>query len=218
MSTKGKLAGKVALITGGTSGIGEATARLFALEGASVAFTGRRVEKGQQVAAEIKASGGQALYIPADHTKEADCRKAVQEVIQHFGRLDILFNNAGVVLHGNAEQTSEADWQLTLDLNITAVWRMSRLAIPQMRLQGGGVIVNNASDWGVGGSRTSAGILHEQGRGDPDDQGDGARPRPREYPRQCRLPRRHLRGALGGEWLFQRFRSRRARASTKRER
>ena len=69
-----------------------------------------------------------------------------------MGRLDILFNNAGVVLHGNAERTSEADWQLTLDLNVTAVWRMSRLAIPQMRLQGGGVIVNNASDWGVVGA------------------------------------------------------------------
>ena len=152
MSAAGRLAGKVALITGGTSGIGEATTRLFAREGAQVAFTGRRVEKGKRVEAEIVASGGQALYIQADHTKEADCRKAVEAVSQRFGRLDILFNNAGVVLHGNAEQTSEADWQLTLDLNVTAVWRMSRLAIPRMRLQGGGVIVNNASDWGVVGA------------------------------------------------------------------
>ena len=152
MNEKGKLVGKVALISGGTSGIGEATALLFAQEGAIVAFTGRRLEKGQYVAAEIKASGGQALYIPADHTRERDCRKAVQDSIRHFGRLDILFNNAGVVLHGNAEETSEADWQLTLDLNITAVWRMSKLVIPQMRSQGGGVIVNNASDWGLVGA------------------------------------------------------------------
>jgi meso-butanediol dehydrogenase/(S,S)-butanediol dehydrogenase/diacetyl reductase len=152
MSIEGRLAGKVALITGGTSGIGEATARLFASEGARVAFTGRRVEQGKRIEAEIGASGGQALYIETDHTKEADCRKAVETAIGRFGQLDILFNNAGVVLHGNAEQTSEADWQLTLDLNVTAVWRMSRLAIPIMRAQGGGVIVNNASDWGVVGA------------------------------------------------------------------
>lgn len=117
-----------------------------------VAFTGRRVEKGEQVEAEINGSRGQAIYIQTDHTQEQDCKNAVKAVIQRFGRLDILFNNAGVVLRGNAEQTSEADWQLTLDLNVTAVWRMSRLAIPQMRLQGGGVIVNNASDWGVVGA------------------------------------------------------------------
>jgi meso-butanediol dehydrogenase / (S,S)-butanediol dehydrogenase / diacetyl reductase len=148
----GKLEGKVVLITGGTSGIGEATARLFANEGASVAFTGRRVEKGRRVKAEIIASGGKALYIKADHTRERDCQKAVQTVIERFDRLDVLFNNAGVVLHGNAEQTSLADWQLTLDLNVTAVWRMSRLVIPLMRAQGGGVIINNASDWGMVGA------------------------------------------------------------------
>jgi meso-butanediol dehydrogenase/(S,S)-butanediol dehydrogenase/diacetyl reductase len=148
----GRLAGKVALITGGTSGIGEATALLFAREGAIVAFTGRRVDKGQQVEAQIIAIGGQAVYIPADHTRLEDCQQAVETIIGRFGRIDILFNNAGVVLHGNAEQTSESDWQLTLDLNVTAVWRMSRLVIPRMRLQGGGVIVNNASDWGVVGA------------------------------------------------------------------
>ena len=155
MSTQGRLAAKVALITGGTSGIGEATAHLFAQEGAMVAFTGRRAEKGRQVEAGILGAGGHALYIQADHTREEDCQKAVMEVIQRFGRVDILFNNAGVVLHGTAEQTSEADWQLTLDLNITAVWRMSKLVIPQMRLQGGGVIVNNASDWGVVGAEAA---------------------------------------------------------------
>lgn len=152
MSAGGRLAGKVALITGGTSGIGEATVRLFAREGARVAFTGRRIEMGKQIEAEVAEFCPQADYIYADHTREEDCQMVVASVIQRFGRLDILFNNAGVVLHGNAEQTSEADWQLTLDINVTAVWRMSRLAIPQMRSQGGGVIVNNASDWGVVGA------------------------------------------------------------------
>jgi NAD(P)-dependent dehydrogenase (short-subunit alcohol dehydrogenase family) len=107
----GRLAGKVALITGGTSGIGEATARLFAMEGANVAFTGRRLERGKQVEAEIAATGRQAVYIPADHTRAEDCRQAVETVVLRLGRLDILFNNAGVVLRGNAEQTSEAEWQ-----------------------------------------------------------------------------------------------------------
>jgi len=148
----GKLAGRVALITGGTSGIGAATARLFASEGAFVAFTGRRAAHGLQVQAEILASGGQALYVPADHTLEQDCQQSIQATIQQYGRLDILFNNAGIVLHGNAEQTSLADWQLTLDLNVTAVWRMSRLALPHLRAQGGGAIVNNASDWGLVGA------------------------------------------------------------------
>lgn len=154
---RGKLEGKVALITGGTSGIGKATALLFASEGAFVVFTGRRMERGRSVAAEIGAQGGGALFIPADHTQAADCQRVVDTVRSQSGRLDILFNNAGVVLSGTAESTSEADWALTFDLNVTAVWRMSRLALPLMRAQGGGVIVNNASDWGmVGGSQAVA--------------------------------------------------------------
>ncbi len=142
-----RLQNKVALITGGTSGIGRATAELFAAEGAQVAFTGRRAELGEAVAAQI-----QGRYICADHRLPEDCQRSVAQTLEAFGHIDILFNNAGIVVHGTAESTTEQDWQDTLDLNVTAVWRMSRLVVPHMRQQGGGVIINNASDWGLVGA------------------------------------------------------------------
>jgi len=156
-SSSGKLAGRVALVTGATSGIGAATAGLFAGEGAAVVVTGRRVEHGEALAERIARDGGRALYVQADHTREADCRRVVDEAVSAFGRIDILFNNAGVVVDGTAEETSEDVWASTLALNVTAVWRMSKLVLPHMRAGGGGAIVNNASDWGlVGGARAVA--------------------------------------------------------------
>jgi NAD(P)-dependent dehydrogenase (short-subunit alcohol dehydrogenase family) len=154
-SSHGRLAHKVALITGGTSGIGAATAQLFAREGANVVFTGRRVKLGEAVVAGIKAEGGTAHYIAADHTLVADCERAVAETVARHGRLDILFNNAGIVTSGRADTTTLDTWQATLDLNITAVWQMSRLVLPHFRAQGGGVIINNASDWGLVGGRNA---------------------------------------------------------------
>jgi meso-butanediol dehydrogenase / (S,S)-butanediol dehydrogenase / diacetyl reductase len=145
----GRLAGRIALITGGTSGIGQAAALLFAREGARVVITGRRVELGQAVVAQIEAEGGQAVFIAADHTRPEDCQRVIDAVVTQFGRLDILFNNAGIVTTGTAESTSEELWQRTFEVNVTAVWRMCKLALPVMRLQGGGVMVNNASDWGL---------------------------------------------------------------------
>jgi meso-butanediol dehydrogenase / (S,S)-butanediol dehydrogenase / diacetyl reductase len=149
----GKLSGKVAILTGGTSGIGKATALLFAAEGASVVFSGRRVPLGQALEAHIRQQGGQAVFVETDHTDPAQCARLVERTLAAFGRIDILFNNAGVVTQGTAETTSEADWELTMALNVTAVWRMCRLVIPELRKVGGGVIVNNASDWAVVGAR-----------------------------------------------------------------
>lgn len=153
-----RLKGKAALITGGTSGIGRATVGLFRQEGAQVAFTGRRVDKGQALA---RATG--ALYIQADHTLEADCQRSVAEAVSAFGRLDVLFNNAGIVVSGTAETTSDADWQQTLALNVTAVWWMCKYAIPHLRAQGGGTIVNNASDWGLVGARNALAYAASKG-------------------------------------------------------
>lgn len=144
-----KLSGKTAIITGATSGIGKATAELFAQEGANVVITGRRAELGQRVSDGINQKGGRCVFVQADHTQAAACSHVLERTLAEFGRVDILFNNAGIVTHGTAESTSEETWQKTLDINITAVWRMSRVVIPVMRAQGGGVIVNNGSDWSV---------------------------------------------------------------------
>jgi NAD(P)-dependent dehydrogenase (short-subunit alcohol dehydrogenase family) len=152
------LQGKVALITGGTSGIGQATATLFAQEGARVAITGRRRERGEALARQIGAH-----YIQADHRELADCERSVTETLAAYGRIDILFNNAGIVTAGTAEAVSEEDWSETLLINVTAVWRMSRLVLPGMRAQGGGVIVNNASDWGLVGGREAVAYCASKG-------------------------------------------------------
>ncbi len=149
----GKLSGKTAIITGATSGIGRATALLFAEEGAAVVFSGRRVALGKSLETEIRNQGGRGLFVEADHTRSADCARVVESALREFGQIDILFNNAGIVTKGTAETTSEADWAQTLAINVTAVWRMCRLVIPHLRRQGGGVIVNNASDWAVVGGK-----------------------------------------------------------------
>jgi NAD(P)-dependent dehydrogenase (short-subunit alcohol dehydrogenase family) len=154
-----RLQNKVALITGGTSGIGEATLKLFAAEGAKVAFTGRRVERGLDLQSLISNSH----FVAADHRKLEDCERSVAETISAFGRIDILFNNAGIVIGGTAEETSEADWAETMLLNVTGVWRMSRLVLPIMRQQGGGVVVNNASDWGLVGGQNAAAYATSKG-------------------------------------------------------
>jgi NAD(P)-dependent dehydrogenase (short-subunit alcohol dehydrogenase family) len=146
-----RLSGKVAVITGGTSGIGEATAKLFAREGARVAITGRRAELGDRVVSEIRSSRGEAIFIAADVTRAEDCRRSIDETLAAFGRIDILFNNAGLVTQGTLEETSEEDWTRTFDVNVKGTYLMTKLVLPIMREQGGGVIVNNASDWGIVG-------------------------------------------------------------------
>lgn len=144
-----RLKDKVAVVTGATSGIGKATALRFAEEGAALILTGRRIELGETVAAECQAKGARCLFVPADHTKEADCQRVVEAAISEFGRIDILFNNAGIVTKGMAHDTPEEVWRETLEINVTAVWRMSKLVLPHMLKQGKGAIVNNGSDWSV---------------------------------------------------------------------
>jgi NAD(P)-dependent dehydrogenase (short-subunit alcohol dehydrogenase family) len=149
----GKLSGKVAIVTGGTSGIGKATVALFAEEGAAVVFSGRRVELGKALEAELRQRGSQVLFVETDHTQSEDCARLVESTLQAFGKINILFNNAGIVTKGTAETTTEADWAQTLAVNVTAVWRMCKLVIPELRRAGGGAIVNNASDWAVVGGK-----------------------------------------------------------------
>src|SRR5262245_31287434 len=145
----GKLTNKVAIITGATSGIGKATALLFAEEDADVVITGRRASLGERVADQIRQRGRRGLFIQADHRADADCSRVVERTLAEFGRVDILFNNAGIVTGGTAETTTDEVWNETLAINVTSVWQMCRLVIPIMRRQGQGVIVNNGSDWSV---------------------------------------------------------------------
>lgn len=147
----GRLAGKVALITGGTSGIGAATVGVFAAEAARVVFTGRDRAK-----AEVVLAGCGASFLAADVRRDEDCRRAVETVLEQHGRLDVLFNNAGVVLLGGIEETSDDDWATVLATNVTGVFQMCRAAVGALR-ESRGVIVNNASDWGlVGGQQACA--------------------------------------------------------------
>jgi len=146
-----RLQDKVALITGGTSGIGAATARLFAREGAKIAITGRRNELGERVVSEIRSAGGDVIFIAADVARAEDCRRSIDETLAAYGRVDILFNNAGIVTQGTLEETSEEDWVRTFDVNVKGTYLMTKLVLPVLRAQGRGVIVNNASDWGIVG-------------------------------------------------------------------
>lgn len=146
-----RLNNKVALITGGTSGIGEATALLFAQEGAEVVITGRNRERGAAVLERIKEVGSEGTFLQADVRVAGDCRRVVEETVGAFGRLDILFNNAGVFYPHTALECSEKEWDEQIDINLKGTFLMSKFALPVMIAQGRGVIINNASGWGIVG-------------------------------------------------------------------
>src|SRR2546422_9952648 len=137
--------GKVALVTGGTSGIGKATAIKFARAGANVVLTGRREKEGAQVVAEIKKLGGAAAFIRADVAKDADVKAMVDFTTDKFGRLDVAFNNAGVEWKGPLDQATEAEYRRVFDINVWGVLNSMRHEIPVMLKNGGGAIVNTSS-------------------------------------------------------------------------
>src|ERR1700745_2550972 len=142
--------GKVALVTGGTSGIGKATAIEFARAGAKVVLSGRREKEGANVVAEIQQLGGTAAFIRADVAKDADVKAMVDFTVATYGRLDIAFNNAGVEWIGPLDQATEAEYRRIFELNVWGVLNSMRHEIPVM-LKNGGVIVNTSSVAGHGG-------------------------------------------------------------------
>lgn len=152
-----KVRDKVVLITGGTSGIGEATALLFAKEGAKVAITGRNSERGNKIVEKVKSDGGESIFVKTDVSVAEDCRNAVEKTIAEFGGLDILFNNAGVFFAHDVVECTEEEWDLQLDINLKGTFLMSKFALPGMIARGSGVIINNSSGWGlVGGDKAVA--------------------------------------------------------------
>jgi len=145
-----RLADKVAIVTGGGTGIGAAVATMFAREGARVTITGRRKETLDQIANEIASAGGHALAVPGSVTDEADVQRTVQATLGTFGRIDVLVNNAGSLMHaGPLHETSDEIWAGVLDVFLTSVFRFSRAVIPVMLRQGGGSIVNIGSALGL---------------------------------------------------------------------
>jgi len=146
--------GKVALITGGNSGIGRAAALQFAAAGAKVLIAARRLDESRAVVSEIQATGGEAHAVACDVTKSADCDGAVEACLDRFGGLDVLFNNAGLIYRDkSALATTDEQWAQTMAVNATGTFLMSRAAVAVMVARGGGVVVNNASYFGLVGGR-----------------------------------------------------------------
>jgi NAD(P)-dependent dehydrogenase (short-subunit alcohol dehydrogenase family) len=144
-----RLSGKVALITGGGTGIGRACAILFAKKGARLAVAGRRKPPLDAVVREIEATGEEALAAICDVTDRKSAEAAVAVTTRRFGRLDILVNNAGAVVVANVEQTSDEDWTRVLSINLTGTFLVSRASLPELRKAGGGSIVNIGSILGL---------------------------------------------------------------------
>jgi NAD(P)-dependent dehydrogenase (short-subunit alcohol dehydrogenase family) len=157
------LEGKVALITGAASGIGRATALLFAREGASVAVVDLDKAGGAEVGRQIRESGGRACFVGADVTSVVDCRRAVEQTLDTLGGLDILFNNAGIIRRASVVDTTEEEWDRVMAVNVKSVFLLSKYAIPVMTQAGGGVIINAASGWGLVGGEKAASYCASKG-------------------------------------------------------
>ncbi|MFI4890498.1 MAG: SDR family NAD(P)-dependent oxidoreductase [Steroidobacterales bacterium] len=144
-------AGKVVLVTGSTTGIGEACARVFAESGAAVMVSGRDAARGQAVVASIRSAGGTAQFLPADLREAGACDALVASTIAALGGLDVLVNNAGILYTANAPDTTDAQWLETMAVNVNALFFLSRAAVRHMRSKATGAIVNIASEWGLNG-------------------------------------------------------------------
>jgi NAD(P)-dependent dehydrogenase (short-subunit alcohol dehydrogenase family) len=153
-----RLSDKVAIITGGTSGIGLAVAKLFAREGAKVVLAARHEVAGVAAVAQIAEGGGQAVFVPCDVTKAVDCQAVVRVAIEKFGKIDLLFNNSGIIFRNKSViETSEEEWASSINVMLTGTYLMSRFVIPEMAKGGGGSIINNSSIYGlIGGKGVAA--------------------------------------------------------------
>jgi NAD(P)-dependent dehydrogenase (short-subunit alcohol dehydrogenase family) len=158
-----KLDGKVALITGAGSGIGRATAVLFAQEGARVVVADVVMAAGEETAAIIRENGGKAIFVRADVSKPSDVEYMVRAAVETFSRLDILYNNAGLALPARVTETSEEIWAKCIDVNLKGVMLGCKYAIPEMLKNGGGVIINTASMLGLVASTRHAAYCAAKG-------------------------------------------------------
>ncbi len=151
-----QLANKVAVVTGAASGIGRASAKLFAREGAAIVLADVNASAGRAVAGEITRAGGKACFEAIDVTRFDDCRRAVERAMNEFGKIDILFNNAGVIRRATVLDLSEEDWDRVMAVNVKSIFLLSREVIPHMQKAGSGSIINTASGWGLTGGAKAA--------------------------------------------------------------
>jgi NAD(P)-dependent dehydrogenase (short-subunit alcohol dehydrogenase family) len=153
----GEVGGTTALITGGASGIGRATALLFAREGMNVVVVDINSEDGSAVVEEIAELGGSAHFIQCDVTHAEDCMRAVRETVHAYGGLQVLVNAAGIIHRGTVIETDELEWDRTLAVNLKGVFLMCKYALPELARSEGSAVVNISSGWGLaGGSRAAA--------------------------------------------------------------
>ncbi len=158
-----RLTDKVAIITGSGSGIGKATALLFAEEGARIVVADIDEDGGRKTVSEIETKGGEAFFVRADVTRSDDVNAMVHRTVDRFSQLNVLVNNAGILRMGKVGETSDEDWQAVIDVSLSGVFFCSRAVIPQMQKQGGGCIVNIASGAGLSGVPASPAYCASKG-------------------------------------------------------
>jgi len=149
------LEGKVSVISGGASGIGLGTARKLAEFGSAVAVLDINDSNGQSAVAELTERGAKVLFLHCDVRKAEDCRKAINKVIETFGRIDILFNNAGIAIRKNAVDLEPDEWDLALDVSLKGQYLLTKYAVPYMIRNGGGNIINTGSGWSLKGGENA---------------------------------------------------------------
>ena len=158
-----RLKGKVAIITGAASGIGQATALLFAKEGAKVVVADLDEAGGNEAVDQIRSDGGEAMFVLTDVTAVADVQAMVKSTVDTYGKLDVLLNNAGIAMRLSVVDLPEEDWDRCVDINLKGVFLGSKYAIPEMIKNGGGSIINMASIYGIVGAPTRAAYVATKG-------------------------------------------------------